>query len=185
MGRKGKARARKRARSNGQFTRREPAVAAPDDTPEPLADSLCSPMGADDEPLDDDDDDDWHDEDAGAASGAGQATLSFRSATAAAVVSAAAVCTEQNLCPEIAAPRRAAQLARQPCRQTVHRRKQAALGTAKQGMARFMSRWLGSGAGQQPSLPQKPETEGAADMEEESAEGPTKVCTTRCPGLPC
>lgn len=166
MGKKGKARARKRARSSGQFTRREPAVAAPDDTPEPLADSLCSPMEADDEPLDDDDD--WHDEDAGAASGAGQTVLSFRSATAAAVVSAAAVRTVQNLCPEIAPPRRAAQLARPPCRQTVHRRKQAALGAAKQGMARFMSSWLGSGAGQQPSLPQKPETEGAADMEEES-----------------
>eukprot|EP00904_Undaria_pinnatifida_P012074 jgi/Undpi1/7998/HiC_scaffold_24.g10470.m1 len=175
MGRKGKTRARKRARCNGQFQRREPAVAAPGDTPQPSADSLRFPLEVDGEPFDDDDDD-WHDEDAGAASGAGQATLSFRSA--AAVVPAAAVCTAQHLCPEIASPRRAAQSARPPCRQTVHRRKQAALGTAKQGMARFMSGWLESGAGQQPSSPQKPETEGAAvDMEEEESPVPAAGCS--------
>ena len=35
-----KTRARKRARFNGQFQRREPPVAAPGDTPQPSADSL-------------------------------------------------------------------------------------------------------------------------------------------------
>lgn len=170
MAKKGRGRPRKRVKrnGNGQFQRREPtAVATPDDAPEPLDDSTFSPMEEDEEPPDHHDED-WDDEDTAAASGGRQATLSF--GAAATFVSAAAARTAQAVCPEIAPPRRAAQPL--PCRQTLHRRQQASRAAALPGMAQFMSSWLGSGAGQQPSLPQSSETEGAVETEVGEEESP-------------
>ncbi|CAB1098143.1 unnamed protein product [Ectocarpus sp. CCAP 1310/34] len=115
-------------------------------------------MEVDEDPADDHDED-WRNEDTDAASGGGQATLSFGSAGAG--VSAAVARTAQSLCPEIAPRLRAAQ----PCRATIHRRKRAALDSAKPKMAGFMATWLGLGdvRQSQQSLPRSSETQGAEE----------------------
>lgn len=163
MGRPNKKRRFPQRSSNGEFQRRQPAVDAPSgDAPDPLEESALSPMEVDDDAPHDDHDEDWRDEDAGAASGGGQATLSFMSA--AACVSAAAVRSAQSLCPEIAPLPRAVQ--RQPSRTTVHRRRQASLEAAKTSMRSLMAGWLGTGAEQQSqqSAPQSLEAQNAVEQ---------------------
>ncbi|CAB1096544.1 unnamed protein product [Ectocarpus sp. CCAP 1310/34] len=155
----------------GKFQSHEPAVAAP----EPLDDSTSSPMEVVDEPHDDHDEA-WCDEDAGAASGGSQATLSFGSA--AALGESPAACAALSWVREVAPPRRA----EGPCRQTLSRRRQVALGAAKRQMASYMAGWLTRGAEQQSqqSLPQSSETQRAAEPlleEDDSSAVPAAACT--------
>ncbi|CAB1105158.1 unnamed protein product [Ectocarpus sp. CCAP 1310/34] len=161
----------KRGRFKGKFQSHEPAVAAP----EPLDDSTSSPMEVVDEPHDDHDEA-WCDEDAGAASGGSQATLSFGSA--AALGESPAACAALSWVREVAPPRRA----EGPCRQTLSRRRQVALGAAKRQMASYMAGWLTRGAEQQSqqSLPQSSETQRAAEPlleEDDSSAVPAAACT--------
>jgi len=162
MGRPKKRRRTPRRGSGGQFQRREcPASAA--DTPPPPDDSTLSTMEVDD---DQDRDEDYRDESAGAASGSGQATLSFVGSAAACVMSAAIRTAESTVCPEVAPLQSAAQ----PHRSTIARRKKAALNAAKPGMMRGMAAFLRRGSEQQvqqASLPRSSEREGAVEMEVE------------------
>ena len=143
MGRPIKKRRFPKRSSNGAFQSRQPAAVPPSgDAPEPLEDSSFPRMDVDDDAPPDDHDEDWRDEDAGAASGGGQATLSFRSVAAG--VSGAAVRSVQSLCPEFAPHPRAAQPPLS--RSTIHRRKKASVEASRPRMAMFMAGWLGNGA---------------------------------------
>lgn len=170
---KGRKPKRKFARAKeGKFARAGPAAAATEPS-EPLDDSTLSPMEVDEEPHDDQDED-WHAEDTGAASGGGQAKLSFGSAAAAA---SAATGVAHVSYPEVAPPRAA-----QPCRQTLHRRREASRRAAVPKMAHAMASWLAGGAKQQSqqSSSQSSETQRAAEplrVEEDNSSVPAAACT--------